>query len=49
MKCLVVDDSAVMRKILIRELGHIGIGPESIIQADDGKKPYGWPGQAIWT
>ncbi|MCA9806588.1 MAG: response regulator [Cyanobacteria bacterium HKST-UBA06] len=41
MKCLVVDDSAVMRKILIRELGHIGIGPESIIQADDGKK-------AVW-
>jgi two-component system chemotaxis response regulator CheY len=36
MKALVVDDSAVMRKVLIGALGRAGI--EEVLQAGDGKE-----------
>jgi two-component system, chemotaxis family, chemotaxis protein CheY len=38
MKVLVVDDSAVMRKVLIKELGAVGITKDNITEAEDGIK-----------
>jgi two-component system, chemotaxis family, chemotaxis protein CheY len=36
MKVLVVDDSAVMRKVIIRELTKLGCGAGDIVEACDG-------------
>jgi two-component system, chemotaxis family, chemotaxis protein CheY len=36
MKVLVVDDSTVMRKVIIRELNKLGCKPEDIVEACDG-------------
>lgn len=36
MKILVVDDAAVMRKVLIRELIKLNFSPDDITQASDG-------------
>lgn len=36
MKVLVVDDSAVMRKVIIRELNKLGLTAENIVEAADG-------------
>jgi two-component system, chemotaxis family, chemotaxis protein CheY len=36
MKVLVVDDSTVMRKVIIRELNKLGLTAEHIVEAVDG-------------
>jgi two-component system chemotaxis response regulator CheY len=36
MKVLVVDDSTVMRKVIIRELNKLGIANDQIVEAGDG-------------
>lgn len=45
MKVLVVDDSAVMRKVLMKELTEIGVPTDSIAQASDGSEAV----QAVGT
>jgi two-component system, chemotaxis family, chemotaxis protein CheY len=38
MKILIVDDSTVMRKVIMRELVQLGFTKENVVEAEDGIK-----------